>query len=141
MDQSHKLTPGRTSPRFNNENEMPIGIGRRRYHNLLAVIRERVALSAGQTTEMVDCRRRPTALGRWRRDGRGRETRVVQKQPPRTLRSTTAGCIVKREGQLQRIAATRVTGRIHGAATKAKEGRGPLQREEGSPINNHGWIR
>lgn len=92
----HKLTLVRTSPRFNHENEMPIGIGRRRYHNLLAVVRrdrERVALGTGQTTEMFDCGGRTTAPDRWRRDGRHGKARVVEKQPPPTLRS--AGGIVK----------------------------------------------
>ena len=122
---------------------MPIGIGRRRYHNLLVVVRERVALRAGQTTEMFDRGGRSAAPDRWRRDGRHGKTGVVEKQPPPTLRSAaTAGGIVKREGQLQRVAAIRVTaGRPgHGAAAKTEEGRGSLQREEGPPINDHGWL-
>jgi len=122
---------------------MPIGIGRRRYHNLLVVVRERVALRAGQTTEMFDRGGRSAAPDRWRRDGRHGETGVVEKQPPPTLRSAaTAGGIVKREGQLQRVAAIRVTagGPSHGAAAKTEEGRGSLQREEGPPINDHGWL-
>ena len=122
---------------------MPIGIGRRRYHNLLVVVRERVALRAGQTTKMFDRGGRPAAPDRWRCDGRHGKTRVVEKQPPPTLRSAaTAGGIVKREGQLQRVAAIRVTagGHSHGAAAKTEEGRGSLQREEGPPINDHGWL-
>ena len=122
---------------------MPIGIGRRRYHNLLVVVRERVALRAGQTTEMFDRGGRSAAPDRWRRDGRHGKTGVVEKQPPPTLRSgATAGGIVKREGQLQRVAAIRVTagGPSHGAAAKTEEGRGSLQREEGPPINDHGWL-
>ena len=49
---------------------------------------------------------------------------------------------MKREGQLQRTAAICVTagGRIHGAASKTEEGRGSLQGEEGSPINDHGCL-
>lgn len=49
---------------------------------------------------------------------------------------------MKREGQLQCVAAIRVTagGRSHGAAAKTEEGRGSLQGEEGTPINDHGWI-
>lgn len=122
---------------------MPIGIGRRRYHNLLVVVRERVALRAGQTTEMFDRGGRSAAPDRWRRDGRHGKTGVVEKQPPPTLRSAaTAGGIVKREGQLQRVAAIRVTagGPSHGATAKTEEGRGSLQREEGPPINDHGWL-
>ena len=139
----HKLTLVRTSPRFNHENEMPIGIGRRCYHNLLVVVRERVALRAGQTTKMFDRGGRSAAPDRWRRDGRHGKTGVVEKQPPPTLRSAaTAGGIVKREGQLQRVVAIRVTagGPSHGAAAKTEEGRGSLQREEGPPINDHGWL-
>ena len=139
----HKLTLVRTSPRFNHEKEMPIGIGRRHYHNLLVVVRERMVLRTGQTTEMFDRGGRSAAPDRWRRDGRRGKTGVVEKQPRPTLRSAaTAGGIVKREGQLQCVAAIRVTagGRSHGAAPKAEERRGSLQREEGSSINDHGWL-
>ena len=123
---------------------MPIGISRRRYrHNLLVAVRQRVALSAGQTAEMADRRRRPTTLGRGRRDGRHGEVGVVEQQPcPTPRRPTTGGGIVKGEGQLQRIAAIdcSTTGRGRGTATKTKEGRGLLQREEGSSIDDHGSL-
>jgi len=123
---------------------MPIGISRRRYrHNLLVPVRQRVALSAGQTAEMADRRRRPTTLGRGRRDGRHGEVGVVEQQPcPTPRRPTTGGCIVKGEGQLQRLAAIdcSTAGRGRGTATKTKEGRGLLQREEGSSIDDHGSL-
>ena len=125
---------------------MPIGISRRRYrHNPLVAVRQRVALSAGQAAEMADRRGRSTALGRGRRDGRHGEVGVVQQQPcptPRRPMPTTGGCIVKGEGQLQRIAAIdcTTTGRGRGTATKTKEGRGLLQGEEGSPIDDHGSL-
>ena len=124
---------------------MPIGISRRRYrHNLLVAVRQRVALSAGQTAEMADRRRRSTALGRGRRDGRHGEVGVVEQQPGPTPRrpTTTGGCIVKGEGQLQRIAAIdcTTTGRGRGTAAKTKEGRGLLQGEEGSSIDDHGSL-
>ena len=123
---------------------MPIGISRRRYrHDLLVAVRQRVALSAGQTAEMADRRRRSTTLGRGRRDGRHGEVGVVEQQPcPTPRRPTTGGCIVKGEGQLQRLAAIdcTTTGRGRGTATKTKEGRGLLQREEGSSIDDHGSL-
>ena len=123
---------------------MPIGISRRRYrHDLLVAVWQRVALSAGQTAEMADRRRRPTTLSRGGRDGRHGEVGVVEQQPcPTPRRPTTGGCIVKGEGQLQRLAAIdcSTAGRGRGTATKTKEGRGLLQREEGSSIDDHGSL-